>query len=347
MTDDLNLTLRRDPHGPTGPGRAVVVLLVLVLAVGVVNIVLALRPEERRSISIGGLSRENLEELALKLEKQNLPGAAARVWIEYLDATKPAGEERARIWYRIGKIYQNGGDYERSLEAYYRSEGIVKLDELETEIGRRTAECLERLGRFAALRFELEERTAFAGSDSTAGSDVLAEIGNWKITRAELDMMVEAEIEAQLSQLAGGLAPEERRAQKERLLDEVLRQGGRAQWLERFIAEELLYRSAREEGITEEAEVRSLVDNVERKLLARKMMDRQYASRITVTSEEMRDYYDSHLEDFKEDGEQKSFDEARNEIYAALRMQKEMAVQRQVLESLMERYDVVIHRSKI
>lgn len=347
MTDDLNLTLRSNQPGPGGPGRTVVVLLVLVLAVGIIDVVLTLRPEEKRSISVGGLSRENLEEIALKLEKQNLPGAAARAWVEYLDATKPARDERARIWYRIGKIYQNGGDYERALEAFYRCEGIAELDELATEIGRRTAECLENLGRFAALRFELEERTAFAPEDSTAGSDVLAEIGSWKITRAELDMMVEAEIEAQLSQLAGSLSPEERRAQKERLLDQVLRGGERVKWLERFIAEELLYRSAREEGIYEDPEVRSLLGNVERKLLAQKMMDREYASRVTVTPEELRGYYDSHLDDFKENGEQKSFDEARSEVYAAVRMQKEAAVQREVLDRLIEKYDVVIHQSKL
>ncbi len=347
MSDDLNLNLHRDRSHPKGPGRAVVVLLVLVLAVGIANVVLVLRPEEQRKITIGGLSRESLEELALKFEKQNLPGAAARAWIEYLDATKPPAGERARIWYRVGKIYQNGGDYERALEAYYRSEGIAECDELATEIGRRTAECLENLGKFAALRFELEERTAFAPEDSTASGDVLAEIGSWKITRAELDMMVEAEIEAQLSQLVGSLAPEQRRAQKERLLDQVLRQGERGRWLERFIAEELLYRSAREEGIYENPEVRSLLDNVERKLLAQKMMDREYASRINVTPEELRSYYDSHLDDFKENGEQKSFDEARGDVYAAVRMQKETAVQREVLESLMEKYDVVIHQSKL
>ncbi|HUV36696.1 MAG TPA: hypothetical protein VMX58_07140 [Patescibacteria group bacterium] len=347
MSDDLNLTLHHERPGPKGPGRRVAVLLILVLAVGIINVVLALRPEEKRTISIGGLSRENLEELALKLEKQDLPGAAARVWIEYLDATKPATEERARIWYRIGKIYQNGGDYERALEAYYRSEATMGLDELATEIGRRTAECLENLGRFAALRFELEERTSYTAGDSTAGSDVLAEIGSWKITRAELDMMVEAEIEAQLSQLAGSLAPEERRMKKERLLDQVLREGERGRWLERFIAEELLYRSAREEGIYENPEVRSLLRNVERKLLAQKMMDREYASRITAIPEELRSYYDSHMDDFKVDGAQKGFEESRNEVYAAVRMQKEMAIQREVLESLMEKYDVVIHRSRL
>lgn len=347
MSEDLRLSLHRDRQGPRGPGRAVVVLLVLVLAIGIFNIVLALRPEEKRAITSGGLSRDGLEGLALKLEKQNLPGAAARVWIEYLDATKSGADERARIWYRVGTIYQNGGDYEKALEAYYRSEGIAEIDELETEIARRTAECLENLGKFAALRFALEERTDFAGSDSTAGSDVVAEIGSWKITRAELDMMVEAEIEAQLSQLAGSLTPEERRAQKERLLDQVLKQGERARWLEQFIAEELLYRDAREERIFEEPEIRSLLHNVERKLLAQKLLDREYASRITVSSEELRSYYDSHPDEFEADGEHKDFEEVRNEVYAAVRMQKEMEIQRQILGELKEKYDVVIHRSRL
>jgi hypothetical protein len=347
MPDDLNLTLRRGgPERPKTP-RAVYVLLVLVLAAGLFNIWLALRPAEKRAVSVGGLSREALEGLALKLEKQNLPGAAARVWIEYLDSAKPGADERSRIWYRVGTIYQNGGMYEEALEAYYRSEGIAKLDELEGEISRRTAECLENLGKFAALSLELEERTSIAGKDSVGGADIVAEIGSRKISRAELDMMVEAEIEAQLAQLAGSLTPEQRREQKERLLDEVLKQGERAKWLERFIAEELLYRSAREERVYEEPEVRSLLENVERKLLAQRMLDREYASRVTVTPEELKAYYDSHPDEFTEDGKQKSFDEARSAVYAAVRMEKEMAVQREVLDRLKEKYDVVIHYSKL
>ncbi|MCX5753021.1 MAG: hypothetical protein NTW97_05165 [Candidatus Krumholzibacteria bacterium] len=85
-----------------------------------------------------GLSDKKLEELALKFEDQKLSGAAARAWTEYLESARPGDEDAARIWFRVGKLYQEGGDNERAIEAYYRSEALAKIDEIEPEISKRT-----------------------------------------------------------------------------------------------------------------------------------------------------------------------------------------------------------------
>jgi hypothetical protein len=347
MPEDLNLKLHRRSERNEKPGRALFVVLIAVLLICVLSLVVLLKGGGGEKSPGNLLSSGKLEELALKFEKLSLSGAAARAWIDYIESARPGAEERARIWYRVGGIYQDGGDYERALEAYYRSEAIARLDEIEGEISRRTAECLENLGKFAALRFELEGRTAFSEGDSTGGSDVLAEIGSWKITGADLDMMIEAEVDVQLSQLAVGLTPDERRIQKEKLLENVLKQGERGKWLERFIAEELLYRQARENRLYEEPDVRTLIRNVERKLLAQKLLEGEYASRVTVMPNEIREYYDLHAEEFEKDGKREPFEQVRDQIYVTVRMQKEMEVQRQVLEMLKDRYDVVIHSSKL
>ena len=294
-----------------------------------------------------GLSGKKLEELALKFEDQKLSGAAARAWAEYLESARPGDEDAARIWFRVGKLYQEASDYERALEAYYRSEALAKLDELESEISKRTAECLEALGKFAALNYELEERTAVAKSDSTGGKDVLAEVGTWKITRADLDMMIEAEIDAQLSQLAGGLTPEERQKQKAQLLESVLKQGERDKWLQRFIAEEMLYRRAREEKLADDPEFKALTRNLERKILAQKLLDDEFAKRISITPDDLKMYYEGHKDEFKKDGKVQPLDQVRNDVYGAVRMQKEMEIQQQILGELKDRYNVVIHSSKL
>jgi hypothetical protein len=294
-----------------------------------------------------GLSGKKLEELALKFEDQKLPGAAARAWTEYLESTRPGDEDAARIWFRIGKLHQEGSDYERALEAYYRSEALAEVDDLRDEISKRTAECLEGLGKFAALNYELESRTALAKSDSSGGKDVVAEVGTWKITRAELDMMIEAEIDMELSQVAGGLTAEQRRAQKQKMLDSVLKQGVREQWLGQFVAEELLYRRAREEKLADDPEVRALTRNIERKVLAQKMLDREFAKGIDIKPEDLKAYYDAHKDQFKKDGKEQAFDLVKNEVYGAVRMQKEMEIQQRLLGELKDRYNVVIHTSKL
>ena len=331
------------------PNRTVTFVLAALVAIMLAGSAFFFANGERRTRSEGssGLSGKKLEELALKLEDQKLSGAAARAWTEYLESVEPGGEDAARIWFRIGKLYQEGGDNERALEAYYRSEALAKIDELEPEISKRTAECLEALGKFAALNYELESRTAIAKSDSTGGKDVLAEVGTWKITRADLDMMIEAEIDMQLSQLAGSLTPEERRAQKQKLLDEVLKQGERDKWLQRFIAEEMLYRRAREEKLEDDPGFRALTRNLERKILAQKLLDREFAKEIAIKPEDLKTYYDAHKDEFKKDGKAQPFEQVRNEVYGALRMQKEMEIQQRLLGELKDRYNVVIHTSKL
>jgi len=349
MDRNPNLTLPpRD--GGTGRSNRMGMLIVggvigLALAIGITSME---KRERRAQAEVSpGLSNKKLEELALKLEEQKLSGAAARAWIEYLQAVRPGGDEAARIWFRVGKLHQDANEYEPALEAYYRSEAVAKIDELEPEISKRTADCLEALGKFAALNYELESRTAVAKNDSTGGKDVLAEVGTWKITRADLDMMIEAEIDAGLSQLAGSLTPDQKREQKQKLLDNVLKQGEREKWLERFIAEEMLYRKAQEDKLADAPEFRALTRNLERKILAQKLLDQEYAKRVAITPDEVKMYYEGHKDDFKKDGKAQPFDKVKNDVYGAVRIEKEMQVQQQLLAELKDRYNVVLHTSKL
>ncbi|MBU8922325.1 MAG: hypothetical protein KOO63_10965 [Bacteroidales bacterium] len=350
LGDELRESLNQGRNLNRG-GRGLHVLLAFVLVISLVNLfVLVIDNKGNGNGGMPGgdtgLSGEALERLALKLERQQLHGAAARAWTDYISATRPSGEESAGIWYRIGKLYQGGGDLERALDAYYRSESIEHLKDLEAELSLRVSECLERLGRFAALRSELESRTALDPDAPTAGEEVLAEIGSWKISRSDLEKMVEAEIEAQLSSVAGGLPPEQRKAQKDRLLAEVLSEDRQQQLLERFIAEEVLYMRAMEERLYDDAAYRELASNLEKKMLIQKYMDGQYAANINISDQEVREYYEAHKADFMKDGRQMDFEEAGQQAYAMLRRKKEMEIQAQLIGFLMDEYDVVVHQSK-
>jgi hypothetical protein len=335
--------------GDGRPNRVVMLAAGIVVAFAIVLALFFLMNREvgAPSPSAVGLSKKSLETLALKYEDRKLMGPAARAWAEYIEVARPDREETARIWFRIGKLYQDGNDYERAIEAYYRSEAIATVAELEPEISKRTAECLEALGNFAALNSELEERTAVSKGDSTGSKEVLAEVGTWKITRADLDRMIEAEIDAELSQVAGSLTPEERKAQKEKLLESVSKAGQRDELLQRFIVEEMLTRRAREEKLTDDPEFRALTRNLERKILAQKYLDSEFAKRISITPADVKAYYDAHKDDFKKDGKVQAFDLVKSEAYAALRHEKEAEVQQQIFSELKDRYNVVIHTSRM
>ncbi|MDD3643172.1 MAG: hypothetical protein PHQ19_06895 [Candidatus Krumholzibacteria bacterium] len=341
MADDLNLTLdRKEPRRPDRTGL-VIFLLVLAAAAGAAGIILQLRGAGEDP---AGLPAGEMEILALKLERQGLHHAAADAWIEYLEAARPGREEAARIWYRIGTIRQAGGDCEGALAAFYRSEASARIEEIAREIALAVEECLGRLGRFAAQRDEIESRTAAAGSGEQKREQVLAEIGAWKITRSVLTAMIEADIDAQLRQAAGDLPADQMRLRKEELLGEVLKSGGIGEYLERFVAEELLYRHAIEQRLHEDPGVAAMTRRVERSLLAGAVLDRTYAGEVSVTEDEMRAWYDANRDRISQGGDPKPYDEVRGQVAAAVRMEKQAAVQARLLGELREKYDVVIRR---
>jgi hypothetical protein len=346
VSNDLNLKLPNRGGEQQQGGKIFMRVSAAVLILACAILVLQIAAMLGRGRATDGLSADRLEALALKLEKQGISTAAAHAWQDYLRAAGAGDEKRARVWYRIGTIHQDAGVYEEALGAYYRSESFASVDELEPEISRRVAECLESLDRFAALSRELETRTAVPGADDEGG-ELMAEIGDRKIRRADLDAMIEAEVDAQLLQLAGSHTAEERKAQKKMLLESIQKQGGTGQWLERLLAEELLYRRAREEKLHEDPEYRIVAENLERKMLAQRLLDRTVAAEVSVTPVEVRAYYDANVEEFTVDGERKPFEEVQESIYMTIRSRKETEIQQRLLDELKERYDVVIHRSKL
>ncbi|OQX84385.1 MAG: hypothetical protein B6D63_04795 [Candidatus Latescibacteria bacterium 4484_7] len=203
------------------------------------------------------------------------------------------------------------------------------------------------MGRFSAMNYELKRRTSLNPNDSTATGGIVAEIGPTMITRADLDNMIEAEVEMQLSQLAGSLSPEQFREQKKRLLDDIFKKGQRSEWLQRLIAEELLYRRAREEKMQDREDVKALLDSIDRKILAEKYLDSEYQKRIHIVPDDLKGYYEAHKDDFRKDGKVRPFDEVKDEVYRIVRSNREKEVQQAVMNELMDRYDVVIHQDAL
>jgi len=299
MSERLDLKLPERDTKRKGGSRLTWLLLALVLAAGMVNLVVALHGQrsDERAEPIG-LCPDAMKDLALKLEKQGLRQQAAQGWQEYLAASGAGAEERAKIWYRIGKLHQEAGRYDDALSGYYRSEAFAKLEELRDEIGRRTQECLEAGGRFAALRHELAGRVGVGGNEGGSGGEVVAEIGPEKITTGDLDRMIEEQVTRQLDQLAALLPPEERTKQKEAMLQRFSSSEQRLAMLQQFLAEELLYRRARHLKLAENVKTRDLLKELERKVLAQQALEAELAEKIKITPGDVETYFQAHKSEY-------------------------------------------------
>lgn len=300
MSDKLSLTLPDRKKPASLATKAALILLLCTVAVGVLNAMLLLRgkPGASASNADGAMPESARKDLALKLEKQGLEEQAAAAWKEYLAIAAVDNGERGNIWYRIGKLHQEAGDNARALDGYYRAESFGVDEDLASDIGRRSRECLEGLGKFAALRYELAERVGVDKDKADVGDDVVAEIGPRKITRSELDRRIEAEIDRQLEQYASFLPGEERKKQKEQMFKQLTSSEGVLDLLNQIVAEEVLYRKAREMALADDAGVRDLLKDMERKLLARKVIEHELGSKINITPGDVQTHYEAHKAEY-------------------------------------------------
>lgn len=254
----------------------------------------AAAPAALATSAAAGLTADALRELALKLENQGLHAVAAKAWVDYLAAASSDPKDASAIWYRIGKLHQDGGAHAEALDAYYRSESLDPQSGLKDEIGRRAQEALESMGKFAALKQELASRVSMDDAAATAAGEVVAEIGARKITRAELDLQIEASIENQLARFGARLPEAQRRQQKEAMLKQFSGDSQRLQFLQSFLVQEILYRKARESKLVDEPGVRAQLQDMERTLLAQQMMAAEVEGKLTITDGDLSTYYEAN-----------------------------------------------------
>ena len=348
----LDFTL---PKGRQPGDKAIIVLIVLVIGLAGLtgfNLYVTMSARQPAVVTMaGGLSAKQAEELAAKLSRRNLYEQAAKVWQDYLAGTKLTEAERAKVLFNTASLLEKSGLYNEAVEYYYRSELTAKLPELESGIKTGVENCLEKQGRFSALRYELMERTSMkkgAGPEE----EVVAEIGPEKITAADLDGFIENSIDNQLSPLSQFMTAEQLGEQKKKILEQYKSPQAKQQYLRKWIMQEVLYRQALEQGLSDEPKTKRLVDDITREVLSQQMMDKQLASKIHITETDLKTYYEANKNKFVEDvndpnekPRQKSFDEARQQVAMSLMGEKRRDVQQQYIEEMMNKYNVIIHNS--
>jgi len=281
--------------------NAVCIVLFLVL-VALVSADLFVGLSERKAVPKAAgerLSAEQTKQLAAKLGQRNLYDRAAAVWQEYLSVGGLTDAERARALFQIGTLLEKAHRYGEAIEHFYRSEIAAKLSDLEPQINAHIKDCFERLGKFSALRYELMDRTGLKKSDQ-GGSKIVAEIGAEKITEADLDALIENEIENRISPWAAFMSDEQIKEQKQRMLQQYKGPQARQQYLQARLAQEVLYRQALEQELGEKPEVRRLLEEQARGVLSQYLMNQQLAAKINITETDLQTYYSANKANYVE-----------------------------------------------
>jgi peptidyl-prolyl cis-trans isomerase C len=299
MTEKLDFSLpQKKPQG-SATGILAVLLLVVLVVLTAANLLVTLSGRKPASAVSSGLSADQVRDLASKLAQRNLYQQAATAWQDYLASAKPTGPEQARIQFQIGTLLEKGGLYADAIERYYRSEAAGAVKELQSDLNAHIKECFEKLGKFSALRYEVMDRTSLKSSQP-AGGKVVAEIGAEKITEAQLDAKIEENIENQLEPMKAFMTPEQLNEQKKRALEQSRNPQTKQQFLESWLAQEILYRQALQDKLSDKPEVQRVVHDLTRQALSQQLMNEQLASKIHLTDSDLQTYYAANKDKYIE-----------------------------------------------
>ncbi len=333
-----------------------VTIILLLVLIGLVFFNDFLKPSGKgitNGNSQTSMTSEQMKELATKLAQRNLYDRAVVLWQEYLANANLNDTERAKGLFQIATLYEKAKMYEEAIEYFYRSEIASKVTELESQINSHIKDCFEKLGNFSALRYELMDRTSF-NKEEGAGSEVVAEIGPEKITQADLDALIEQAIDIQLAPLMSFMTVEQRNEQKKKLLEQYKTPSAKMQFLQSYLAEEILYRDALEQELTKEPEVKKQIEEITRQVLSQQLMNKELAGKINITETDVQTYYqankDKYVEPAKESDpnsvpRQKTFDEVREQVTSELINSKSKDVQQAYIKQLMDKYNIILHTS--
>ncbi|HUW18200.1 MAG TPA: peptidyl-prolyl cis-trans isomerase [Sedimentisphaerales bacterium] len=300
MEEKLDFSLPEKKQRNSFP--TVLLVLLLLILVGLTSAVLFVvmsRKDAVSEVKARSFSAEQTKQLAGKLAQRNLYDRAARVWQDYLAVGELTDAERAKALFQIGTLLEKANSYAEAIEYYYRSEITARLAELEPQINAHIKDCFEKLGKFSALRYELIDRTSFKKSDQ-AGGKVVAEIGAEKITEADLDAKIENDIENRLSMWAAFMTDDQLKEQKKKMLEQYKSTEAKQRYLQSWLTQEILYRQALEEQLTEKPEVKKLLEEQARGILSQHIMNQQLAARINITETDLQTYYTANKSSYVE-----------------------------------------------
>jgi len=246
-----------------------------------------------------GLTAQQTKALATKLAQRSLFQEAAGMWQAYLAQAHLEPEQQAKALFQIALMLKKAGQYEKAVTHFYRSEIAAKLDELSSQINTHIKDCFERLGRLSALRYELMDRTSYKGQDDASGK-VVAEIGPEKITEADLTAILENSIDGQLAPMASYLTPTQLNEQKKKMLEQFKEAQAKQQFLQGYLAQEILYRQALQEELAEKPQVKQQIEELTRSVLAQQLMSDLLASKINITETDLQTYYEANKAQYKD-----------------------------------------------
>ncbi len=289
--------------------------------------------EKKQTLPITADQKVNL---ANTFYNNELFEAAIQEYQEYLRDYQVADQKRANIYYTIANIYyERLFDYNKALENYYRVKFLYPESSLQSEVGKRIVNCLERLQRSSDAERILQKETALKPDEVAEHrpGEVIAKIGEQQITQGDLDFEI-------------GLLPPY-------LQNQLNSRAQKLEYLQQYIAEQLLYDSAKRQGLENDKDILEGTFRAKRKLMAQRILNERLAEKINIQQADIELYYKANKEKYVEKDDngkvirQKGFAEVAQQVAQDLMIERQEKAYRELLGQLMQAENVHIYEDRI
>ena len=274
--------------------------------------------------------------LANTFYNNDLYEAAIGEYEDYLAHYQLDNNKQANIYYQIANIYfERLHDYDKALENYLRIKFLYPESALQSEVGKRIVNCLERLERSQDAQRVLEREAALKPEEDQENRPgaVIAKIGNTEITQGDIDFEIK-------------LLPPYLQAQfnsREKKLN----------FLRQYIAEKLLYDSAKRKNLDKDKDIIEGTFRAKRGLMAQKILQDEIQKMVQIEQSDAELYFKANKEKYAEKDEkgkvvrQKSFPECAEEVARDLFQERQQEAYQQLIERLMKAENVTIYEKRI
>jgi len=262
--------------------------------------------------------------------------AAIKEYEEYLLYYPVQENKQANIYYQIANIYfERLNNYEKALENYLRIKYLYPESNLQSDVGKRIVNCLERLERSQDAQRILDRETALKPDEVAEHRPgaVIAKIGKQEITQGDLDFEIEQ------------LPPY--------LQSQFNSRESKIEFLRQYLAEKLLYDSAKRKNLDKDKEIIEGTFRAKKGLMAQKILREEIQKMVTINQSDVELYYKANKEKYAEKDEngkvvrQKSFQESGQQVAQDLFQERQQEAYQKLLERLMKAENVTIFEKRI
>jgi hypothetical protein len=272
---------------------------------------------------------ERLRRLAALYEANELPGPASFNYERYLEKASLSAEEEARIHYLLGNIYfEKLLNHEGALAHYLAADDLSPSASWKTEAQKRIIACLEKLGRSQDAQRMLEAKTSLLSKPTADSSPLVAKVGEHEIRLSELNDAI--------SNMSPDIQARYQSPEGKRFI------------LDQMIKERLLYDLAQRKGLTQDEGIKKQLEQYQRMYLANLAFQMEMESRIKISEEDLRKYYDENQEAIRDkEGRALSFEEVKDQLILRLKSERANEIGEQLMQELEKLSGVTVYEDAL